>query len=131
MITTADIGNMLFSHCKQLQMCDVYQKGNVPLGKVEKERIVVCAKSLSEDTEWEKCYVEVNYLVPDRDEQGNENLIRLEEVERVLKEHFKSQVLEFKSNWCLISWESIEKLRNNGLNSAYINVRVVVERLNI
>ena len=79
MITQGDIAKILYTDCQVFGL-PVYQKDNTPKGKVTKERIVIIPKSGSVQRFWEKCYVEVNFCVPDI--KGQANLIRMDELER-------------------------------------------------
>ena len=64
MIATTDIANIIFKDCKSFGISEVYQRGNIPEGKVNAERIVVYPKTQQPDTYWERGYVEVNLCVP-------------------------------------------------------------------
>lgn len=133
MMTTADIGNMLFTIVTDWGI-PTYQGGNTPIGKVDSERVVIHVKSMSEETEWEKCFADINTLVPDIDDKGTENLVRLAEVEAMMKKTLRNLITSFETdinNWCSVQTESVQKMREEGLKCAYINVRVLVERLNV
>ena len=54
MIATTDIANIIFKDCKSFGISEVYQRGNIPEGKVNAERIVVYPKTQQPDTYWER-----------------------------------------------------------------------------
>lgn len=134
MMTTSDVGNMIYTIAKNMGI-SVFLRGNIPGGEITEERVTIHPKTMTDGDTWERCYVEVNINVPDIDEKGTENLVRLAEVEKLAKNTFQSLVTSFEvdgvKNWCWVDWESVQRLRDNGLKSGYINVRVLVEHLNI
>lgn len=91
MIATTDIANIIFKDCKSFGISEVYQRGNIPEGKVNAERIVVYPKTQQPDTYWERGYVEVNLCVP-LSRSGKANLIRLNELERKAKRCSKMEL---------------------------------------
>ena len=79
MITSSDAGAILYDDCKIFNL-PIYRNWSFPKKKVDTDRIVVIAKSLSPDSYWTKGFVEVNFCVPDY--KDNANLKRLNELER-------------------------------------------------
>lgn len=88
MISTTDSANILYKFCKELFGLPTYQWGCVPTGKITEERVVIIAKERSGEKIWKKNFVEVNLIVPD-DKNGNANLIRLNELDRLAEKSLK------------------------------------------
>ena len=131
MIATTDIANIIFKDCKSFGISEVYQRGNIPEGKVNAERIVVYPKTQQPDTYWERGYVEVNLCVP-LSRSGKTNLIRLNELERKAKEMFKDGVVgQYDGSWYRYSSETIGIEEDKELCSYYVNVKLLFEVLNV
>lgn len=131
MIATTDIANIIFKDCKSFGISKVYQRGNIPEGKVNAERIVVYPKTQQPDTYWERGYVEVNLCVP-LSRSGRVNLIRLNELERKAKEMFKDGVVgQYDGSWYRYSSETIGIEVDKELCCFYVNVKLLFEVLNV
>lgn len=131
MIATTDIANIIFKECKSFGISEVYQRGNIPEGKVNAERIVVYPKTQQPDTYWERGYVEVNLCVP-LSRSGKTNLIRLNELERKAKEMFKDGVVgQYDGSWYRYSSETIGIEEDKELCCYYVNVKLLFEVLNV
>ena len=131
MIATTDIANIIFKDCKSFGISEVYQRGNIPEGKVNAERIVVYPKTQQPDTYWERGYVEVNLCVP-LSRSGKTNLIRLNELERKAKEMFKDGVVgQYDGSWYRYSSETIGIEVDKELCCFYVNVKLLFEVLNV
>ena len=131
MIATTDIANIIFKDCKAFGISEVYQRGNIPEGKVNTERIVVYPKTQQPDTYWEKGYVEVNLCVP-LSRSGKADLIRLNELGRKAKEMFKDGVVgQYDGSWYRYSSETIGIEEDKELCCYYVNVKLLFEVLNV
>ena len=131
MIATTVIANIIFKDCKSFGISEVYQRGNIPEGKVNAERIVVYPKTQQPDTYWERGYVEVNLCVP-LSSSGKANLIRLNELERKAKEMFKDGVVgQYDGSWYRYSSETIGIDVDKELCCFYVNVKLLFEVLNV
>lgn len=131
MIATTDIANIIFKDCKSFGISEVYQRGNIPEGKVNAERIVVYPKTQQPDTYWERGYVEVNLCVP-LSRSWRVNLIRLNELERKAKEMFKDGVVgQYDGSWYRYSSETIGIEVDKELCCFYVNVKLLFEVLNV
>lgn len=131
MIATTDIANIIFKDCKSFGISEVYQRGNIPEGKVNAERIVVYPKTQQPDIYWERGYVEVNLCVP-LSRSGKTNLIRLNELERKAKEMFKDGVVgQYDGSWYRYSSETIGIEEDKELCCYYVNVKLLFEVLNV
>lgn len=127
MIVQGDIAKILYKDCLQFGL-PVYQKDNTPTGKLKKERIVVIPKSGTMDTYWEKCFVEVNICVPDKD--GVADLIRLDELERRIARDLKFKSGVYDSTRYMYQRQSTSRERDIELGCHFVNIRLLFKILN-
>lgn len=129
MITTSDIVDILYGVCASFKM-PIYRKGNIPEGEVSKERIVIIPKDQSSQTYWKKCFVEVNFCVPDyRD--GVADLSRLQALERTAQRLLDGVAGEHDSDAYLFTIESLNGVnRDESMKCHYVNVRLLFQVLN-
>ena len=131
MIATTDIANIIFKDCKSFGISEVYQRGNIPEGKVNAERIVVYPKTQQPDTSSERGYGEANLCVP-LSRSGKANQTRLNELERKAKEMFKDGVVgQYDGSWYRYSSETIGIEVDKELCCFYVNVKLLFEVLNV
>lgn len=128
MITQGDIAKILYTDCQVFGL-PVYQKDNTPKGKVTKERIVIIPKSGSVQRFWEKCYVEVNFCVPDI--KGQANLIRMDELEREAVKALNRVSDTFDNTRYRYSKYSTSREEDIELGCHFVNVRLLFEILNV
>lgn len=128
MITTTDIANILYKACSFFEM-PVYQAGNIPTGIVnDRGRVVIHSKEQTAEKTWKKSFAEVNIFVPDTPD-GNANLIRLNEVERLATKMLKNTgcldgtVYQYEVASTIL-------LNNENLKAHYINAKVLFKVLN-
>lgn len=127
MIVQGDIANIIYMDCQQFDL-PVYPKDNVPVGKVTNERIVVIPKSGATETYWEKCFVEVNFCVPDKN--GEADLIRLTELERMAVAVLKYKSGMYDDTRYRYKKESTSREKDIELECHFVNVRLLFEILN-
>lgn len=127
MITQGDIAKILYKDCKVFGL-PVYQKENTPKGKVTKERIVVIPKAGATEMYWEKCYVEVNFCVPDV--KGQANLVRMDELERLAVSQLKKKSGIWDSTRYIYRKDSTSREQDTELGCHFVNVRLLFEILN-
>lgn len=129
MITTSDIVDILYEACAPFKM-PIYRKGNIPDGEVAKERIVIIPKDQSSQTYWKKCFVEVNFCVPDfRD--GIADLNRLQALERTAQRLLDGIAGEHDSDAYMFTIESLNGVnRDDSMRCHYVNVRLLFQVLN-
>lgn len=125
MITTTDIGDILYSRCASLGI-QRYHKDAFPTEELSDERIVIVVRDQKDGKYWERCFVEVNVCVPDR--QGLIDRKRVEELERKVKELFKNKVAGSYDG------TTFRYVRNSGgvnsdpsLRIHFINTRILFE----
>lgn len=128
MITQGDIAKILYKDCQVFGL-PVYQKDNTPKGKVTKERVVVIPKSGSVQRFWEKCYVEVNFCVPDI--KGQAHLTRMDELEREAVKVLNRVSGTFDNTRYRYSKDSTSREEDTELGCHFVNVRLLFEILNV
>lgn len=129
MITTSDIGNVLYRHCARLSVKDICRGWNFPKGELSGERVSITVKTVSSGKPWSKAYAEVNVCVPDM-EDGEADLIRLAELEREYSESFGTNTSVADGIRYRFRRESVSLLDDSGLRCHYVNIRVLFEFLN-
>ena len=130
MITTTDIGNILYRDATALGL-DVYQGDNIPQGDVTEERVHIHVRRIQHETIWKKCFVNINVLVPDINEYGNEDLVRLQELERECYSLFKSNTGEYDGTCYTYSLDEIGIEAERDLRCHFVSVRILFEQLNL
>lgn len=80
MITSSDIGNIMYRDCAANFNLPVFRFGDEPKGTAENAYIVVIPKALTRGGLWSSSYVEVNIVIPNLAD-GTANLEALEEAE--------------------------------------------------
>lgn len=127
MITTTDAANIICKDCRPFGM-EVFQEGLIPEEELTNERITVHAKRQSEESYWTKCFIEVNFSVPDK--SGEADLIRLNEIEREALARLDS-VGEYDESYYRYSVHSSSHERDLSFKCHFVNVRLLFEVLNI
>lgn len=128
-MTTSDVKNILCRDAMLLGI-DVYPSDNVPIG-ANGERAIVFADKFTSQKIWNKCPSMVNIMVPDLDDIGNANLIRLEELENMCMELFKDSTDEYGGETYTYSYDSIGIKGEEGSHSHYISIRLTFQTLNV
>ncbi len=128
MITQGDIYKILYRDCEVFEL-PRFSPDNVPKGKVTQERIVIIPKRGTPDIYWEKCYVEVNFCVPDKNEAADE--IRLAELERWAISELKRKSGLWDETRYRYSKESSSYETDEELGCHYVNVRLLFEIQNV
>lgn len=128
MILQGDIAKIIYSDCMVLGL-PIYQKDNTPKGKVTQERIVIIPKPDTPETYWNKCFIEVNFCVPDV--KGVANLVRLDEVERIAVNALNRKTGIYDGTRYKYSKYSTGREEDSELGCHFVNVRILFETLNI
>lgn len=130
MIATTDIANIVYDLCKDLDIAELYQEGNIPMGEVTTERIIVLVKPQTEERYWKPSFVEVNICIPDI--EGIANRIRLGEVERfALKKFGQNIVGEYDDSIYRISKHSVSTKEDKEFRCHFVNIELIVKVLNV
>lgn len=98
-------------------------------GKTRKECIVISSHKMDDDTYWNTCFVEVNFLVPDT-RSGRKDKLRLDELEDSVKDLLKSTGV---FNGCTYTYECIStgQERESDLGCHYVNAKIKFDVLNV
>lgn len=130
MITTEDIALIIAQKVKCFGM-ETYIKGHIPFTKgIEKNgRIVVIPKSDDEGTIFDKCFVEVNFIMSDVNQEAD---YRLDEVEREAYSLFrKGWAGKCQGQWYNLSFSRKSREDDENIKSHYIHFQLLFEILNI
>ena len=130
MITTTDIGDILYGICKAcFSIADVYRGGNIPDGGITTERIVIHPKPQTQRKIWDKSFTEVNLVVPDTP-SGNADLARLGQLERSAR-----KVLNGAGSYDGVTYQfSVSQtniLEDKQFRCHFVNVKVLFKSMNI
>lgn len=128
MITTTDIANILYRDCKSFGM-NTYQKGNIPMGEVTEERVIIRTRTKTPEKYWEKGFIEVNLCVPDL-KDGVANLIRLNELEREAEQKLKYSSGAYDDTRYRYSIDTVGIESDSSLRCHYVNIKILFEILN-
>lgn len=103
MMTTTDIAKEMYKRCAVFNT-ETFIRDNVPFEPIEQERIVIIASRVVPNKYWHDCNVKIDWCVPDN--QGEEDGIRIEEVEKILDKTlsygigtYEGRVIRFKKNY--------------------------------
>lgn len=131
MISTYNIGNIIFAHCRQFGINDMVQLPSMPVGEVTKERIVITTKQSQISSPWIRTFVEVNLCVPEL-KNGLANDGRLSALNDVAMELFKQyQVGEYNDTPYRFAWDSIQVVHDEQIRVHYVNIRVLFSYKNL
>lgn len=128
MITTTDIGNILYRDCKVFGIA-IAPSGQTLTGDLEAERITIHPKRQQPGTYWKKSFAEVNLCVPDL-RPGEAHSIRLGELERQAVTVLDGVTGVHDGTRYCYSVESIGTKADTGLKCHIVNVRILFEVLN-
>lgn len=129
MITTEDIASIIMRDLWSFDM-PKFIKGHIPIGKVGEEgRIVILPKEDSDGKIFDKCFVEVNFLLPDIEGETN---IGLDEIERNAYTFFKeSKAGQYENQWYTYSFSRRSVEQDTDLECHYVHIQVLFEILNV
>lgn len=129
MIGIKDIEQILIGDLASLMdVGHIYVTDDIPDGFVTKERITLHVKTLSTGTFFSKCFVEVNYAIPDA---GDYPSPLLQDAERALRGLLDDDKVGcFDGTWYRYGVES-SHIEKSDLRCHYVNVRVLFEILNV
>ncbi len=130
MIVTKDIEQIMIDALTQLMdVRSIFVTDDVPDGYVESERIVLHVKQSSVETYFDRCFVEVNYAVPDIGDAPDAAGLR--DAERALAGFLgETHVGKSDGTWYRFSLMSHQVLKSE-LHCHYVNARVLFEILNV
>jgi hypothetical protein len=129
MIGVSDIGNILYADCKRIFSLPCFQRGNVPQGEITTDRIIIYPKVQQDISIWKESFVEVNICVPDI-APDTANLVRLNEVERIAREHLKYKCSEYDNTLYRYKIDTIGLEQDQEMKCHYVNISILFETIN-
>ena len=130
MITTADIGDIIYRDCGVFGIDDIRREWHIPRGEVLSEKIVIIPKTQSADTYWKKGFVEVNLCVPDL--RGSAaNLVRMAELERKAVEAMDGVTGIYDGTPYYYYIDSTGTEADTALKCHFVNVKLMFQVLNV
>lgn len=127
MISIKDIEQILIGDLSSLMsVSGIFIEDDIPVGIVEEERITLHVKQLKPQTYFSKCFVEVNWCVPDLGDHPDSS--RLQVVDRMMAGI--ESIGEYDGSVYRYGVESIQILKSE-LKCHYVNTRLLFEILNV
>lgn len=129
MITTEDIALIISPLLAQFGM-PIYVKGHIPFGKIPSEgRITILPKTDDDGKIFNKCFVEVNFILPDVEQEAN---AQLDTIERDAYNLFrKGMAGKLNGQWYNISYSRRSREEDKDLESHYVHFQLSFDTLNI
>ena len=128
MIVTKDIEEILIRDMgKVMPVNQIFVEDDIPTGEIKEERVTIHTKELRPDTYFSKCFVEVNWCVPDIGESPDST--RLQSVERIMAGSLESNGEYDGSAYRYEVYN--HKVLKGVLKYHYVNVRLLFEILNV
>lgn len=128
MIATKDIEQIVTGDLAALiPVSCIFAEDDIPEGTVKEERVTIHTKELRTQTYFKKCFVEVNWCVPDIGKSPD--AARLQQVERQLIASLDA-VGEYDGTAYRYGIESTRVLKSD-LKCHFVNVRLLFEILNV
>ena len=128
MITTEDMAVIISERLGAFNM-PVYFKGHIPFDGIPKEgRITITPKEDSEGRIFDKCFVEVNFILPDINQEAH---YELDMIERNAYELFKDGFAgTFNGQHYDVSYSRRSREQDGQLKSHYVHLQLLFETLN-
>lgn len=127
MITPSNLLEITYDMCRPFGV-DLYMGGMFPTSEIEEERIVILSGRIIDGARWDRSPIQINWCVPDID--GKPDLIRLKEVEHLLRTTFVRGAGKVGDYTYKYRRESIETVDGEGLKIHYVNLSLKYELLN-
>ena len=127
MITTEDMAAIIASHLGDFGM-PIYVKGHIPFENIPSDgRITILPKEDSDGQIFDKCFVEVNFFLPDVNQEAD---YRLDDIERMAKSYFKKGFAgTYEDQWYNVSYSRRSREENEQLKSHYVHIQLLFEYL--
>lgn len=107
----------------------IFFKGHIPFEEIPKEgRITITPKEDSDGKVFDKCFCEVNFILPDINEEAN---YELDSIEREAYELFKDGFSDcYEGQWYAVSYSRRSREQDTQLKSHYVHLQLLFETLN-
>lgn len=127
MITNTNIGEIIFDRVREWDV-EKHIANNMPFSEIKDERLVIVPEKIIDDTYWLKCYVNVNWCVPDK--EGESDGIRLGEVEGIMSEiHYGKG--EYSNTYYKFKKDSVGIEEDKQMRCHFVNLRLLFNVLNV
>lgn len=128
MITTEDMAIIVSGYLTAFDM-PVEIKGHIPFGDIpEKGRITITPKVDSDGRIFDKCFIEVNFILPD---VGQEAAFELDGIERDAYEIFREGFSDcYEGQWYSLTYSRRSREQDEQLKSHYVHIQLLFETLN-
>lgn len=129
MITTEDMAMVIAGYLRDFGL-PIYTKGHIPFedGPLGEGRITITPKEDSDGKIFDKCFCEVNFLLPDVQQEAD---IALDDIERDAYELFKNGMSDtYEGQWYCISYSRRSREQDEKLKSHYVHIQLLFEILN-
>ena len=128
MITTEDMAVIISEHLREYNM-PIFTKGHIPIGNIgDNGRITILPKDDSDGTIFDKCFCEVNFFLPDVNEEAN---YMLDGIERRAYEQFKNGFAGgYEGQWYNVTYSRRSRENDEQLKSHYVHLQLLFEILN-
>lgn len=127
MVTESEAGNIIYRDCRKFGV-SVFQGFLKSERPKETEWISITPKPVTKGRIWDKCYIEVNWMIPDK--AGLADLTRLHTIERLLIKGLES-FGGYDGNPYRYEVESTQIIEAESYKSHYVNARVLFKSMNI
>ena len=129
MITTEDMAVIVSGMLGGFNM-PVYTKGHIPFSDIPEEgRITITPKEDSDGRIFDKCFIEVHFILPDVNREAAYNL---DDIERRAYALFKDGVAgTYDSQHYLITYSRRSRENDEQLQSHYVHFQLLFETLNV
>jgi len=129
MITTEDMAQIIAGHLGAFNM-PIFVKGHIPVTDYipEEGRITITPKEDSDGRIFNKCFCEVNFLLPDVNQEAN---IELDVIERNAYSLFKDGYSgKHNGQWYDITYSRRSREREEKQKAHYVHLQLLFETLN-
>lgn len=128
MITTEDIALIIAEDLRGFDM-PIFTKGHIPFENITKEgRITITPKDNSVGRIFDKCFVEVNFILPDINQEAHYDLDRIEREAYALFKDYKAG--KYEDQWYNITYSRRSREEDANLKSHYVHFQLLFEILN-
>ena len=120
---------IIAGHLKDFAM-PIYIKGHIPYKDIsDKGRITITPKEDSTGVIFDKCFCEVNFILPDINQEANYKLDGIErDACKLLKNGFAGS---YEGQHYNLTYQHRSREEDTGLKSHYVHIQLLFEILNI
>lgn len=131
MITTEDMAQIIADHLKNSGgfAMPIYVKGHIPFKDIpDQGRITITPKEDSTGVIFNKCFCEVNFILPDVNQEAN---YKLDNIERAAYELLKNGFAgSYEGQHYNVTYQRRSREEDSQLKSHYVHIQLLFEILN-